>query len=295
MPTLTLSPIPTGGAGGGQVNYRTNATTIIVRPPAGNLLEVGSFISGKIVIAWGFHLRFEVDLPVGTIFAGVRLSHYVFSTAGSGSKGHTFGILNHDVMGDWTGSDGWAHSSYVRASDIEVPVWAGLFRDTAYYGNNGHRVQANPASYGANDRLAIGSGTLSGEIDPAGLLAEFQAWFDDKESLRDGGVGDGIPVSFAYASNNLGAHNTFNFYDETDGTYAPILELDYTLPGPVIESLTARGVIEATISARSSISVTLGARGVIEQTLIARAKVEPMISARAVIEPTIKARGRIGR
>ena len=291
MGVFSLSPLPSGSAAGGDVVYRTDSSRAILRPHTGNVLVCGSLLNGKVNESTGLDVRFELDFLAGTVFLGARLNLWVSSTTGSGAKPATFGIHDHDIDGNWTQSDGWSHADYSFSGDIETPVNVDgtAFEDTAYYADAGHRISEDVADYGTNDRFGIATGILSGEIVLASLLAELQAWFDAKESLRDTGVGSGIPISFAFASDKLTApdpNREFKFFDIGDATFKPTLDIETQFPGPI----TARSAIEPTMSARSTIVPTMSARSTIAPAMSATSKILPTISARSMIEPTMQGR-----
>lgn len=289
MPTVSYFALPAGSAAGGDVVYATSDSIAILRPHTADVLEYASRLSGKFDIAFGIACRFEVDLPAGATFVGARLNLWVFTTTGAGSKAGTFGIQDHDVDGEWTGSDGWSDAAYVLSGDLERPVISASFFDTAYYADAGHRISEDVADYGADDRFGIATGSLSGEVILSSLLSELQAWFDGKELLRDTGVGDGIPISFALASDNPAPHRGFNFYDSnaSHGALRPSLDLDYEIPG----HFTARMRTKTTMAARVATATTMAARIATKPTMTARIRTEPTMSARIKTKTTIAARG----
>ena len=234
MSTVSYFTLPAGSGVGGDVVYRTSGTSAILRPHTGDVLKVGSSFDGKVSNVFGASLRFEIDLPVDTIFNGIRVNYWVSSTEGSGVKTRSFGIHDHDIKGTWTGSDGWADAAYVAATDIDRSVIVNTFVDAAYYNDAGNRVNEDVADYALDDRFAVAAGTLSGEITISALLGQLQDWFDDKESLRDTGVGDGVPIALTMAGPSGDPQNFFNFYDSNAAhtTLRPSLDLDFTLPVP---------------------------------------------------------------
>ena len=212
MPTDTFEPIPTGSGGGGDVEIQTNASSALIFPYTGSVLAMIRS-SGKTPTEYGFAMRFELDIAAGAVIDGMRVTMTVKSTTGGASTQWRTAMLADDD--DWTDAIGWKHANYTNSGDIP---------HTTYVNTNIYNWSDDPALYSANDTLRIADGTLSGDHDIVGLLADLQDAFD--ANPRDLGVGDGVPVAVLFRRDQA-IDARFDFYDEGDATRKPTLEVAY--------------------------------------------------------------------